>query len=210
MITVTAFAWVPPFAEGLVRDLRVRWALEEAGEQYDERLLNQGEQNSPDYCAIQPFGQVPVYEEDGLTLFESGAILLHIQLRGQHDRRQLRQRRRHVWVRGQRNGRPLRNLHKRDRLVGRSECWLRYRCNTYDTQNGGWGQPVELCPLHGQCPDQFVGRGCDWHDSIQRDRLRRGSGQHHLRKRPCWSDKPTRRQLCRHRYCHGNLLRHLR
>ena len=78
MIKVTAFAWVPPFAAGLVRDLRVRWALEEAGEPYEERLLNQGEQDLPEYRAIQPFGQVPVYEEDGLTLFESGAILLHI------------------------------------------------------------------------------------------------------------------------------------
>ena len=78
MIKVTAFAWVPPFAAGLVRDLRVRWALEEAGEPYEERLLHQGEQDSPEYRAIQPFGQVPVYEEDGLTLFESGAILLHI------------------------------------------------------------------------------------------------------------------------------------
>jgi glutathione S-transferase len=83
MIRVTAFAWVPPFAEGLVRDLRVRWALEEAGEPYDERLLKQGEQNSPDYCAIQPFGQVPVYEEDGLTLFESGAIVVHISERSE-------------------------------------------------------------------------------------------------------------------------------
>jgi glutathione S-transferase len=78
VIKVTAFAWVPPFAAGLVRDLRVRWALEEAGEPYEERLLHQGEQDSPEYRAIQPFGQVPVYEEDGLTLFESGAILLHI------------------------------------------------------------------------------------------------------------------------------------
>lgn len=78
MIRLTAFAWVPPFAEGLVRDLRIRWALEEAGEPYQERLLHQGEQDSPEYRALQPFGQVPVYEEDGLTLFESGAILLHI------------------------------------------------------------------------------------------------------------------------------------
>lgn len=78
MIRLTAFAWVPPFAAGLVRDLRIRWALEETGEPYEERLLQQGEQDSPEYRALQPFGQVPVYEEDGLTLFESGAILLHI------------------------------------------------------------------------------------------------------------------------------------
>ncbi len=78
MIRVTAFAWVPPFAAGLVRDLRIRWALEEAGLSYEERLIQQGEQDRPEYRHIQPFGQVPVLEEDGLTLFESGAILLHI------------------------------------------------------------------------------------------------------------------------------------
>jgi len=78
MIILTAFAWVPPFAAGLVRDLRIRWALEEAGLAYEERLIQQGDQDRPDYRAIQPFGQVPVIEEDGLTLFESGAILLNI------------------------------------------------------------------------------------------------------------------------------------
>lgn len=78
MITVTAFRWVPPFARGQVRDLRVRWALEEAGLPYRTRLLEQGDQDRPDYRAVQPFGQVPVYEEDGLVLFESGAIVLHI------------------------------------------------------------------------------------------------------------------------------------
>ena len=77
-ITVTTFKWVPPFAQGLVRDLRVRWALEEAGLPYSENLLDQGAQNSPQYRAIQPFGQVPVYEEGDLTLFESGSIVLHI------------------------------------------------------------------------------------------------------------------------------------
>lgn len=77
-IRITAFKWVPPFAQGLVRDLRLRWALEEAGLAYEEKLLGPGEQNSPEHRALQPFGQVPVYEEDGLTLFESGAIVLHI------------------------------------------------------------------------------------------------------------------------------------
>jgi glutathione S-transferase len=77
-ITVTTFKWVPPFAQGLVRDLRVRWALEEAGLPYRERLLEPGEQNTPAYRALQPFGQVPVFEQDGLVMFESGAILLHI------------------------------------------------------------------------------------------------------------------------------------
>jgi glutathione S-transferase len=77
-IRITAFKWVPPFAQGLVRDLRVRWALEEAGLPYQEELLAAGEQNSPAHRAVQPFGQVPVYEEDGLTLFESGSIVMHI------------------------------------------------------------------------------------------------------------------------------------
>jgi len=77
-IKVSAFRWVPPFAQGLVRDLRVRWALEEAGLPYEVRLLGLGDQNSESYRALQPFGQVPAYEEDGLVLFESGAIVLHI------------------------------------------------------------------------------------------------------------------------------------
>ncbi|MEQ1615222.1 MAG: glutathione S-transferase family protein [Hyphomicrobiaceae bacterium] len=78
MITVTAFKSVPDFAKGQVRDLRVRWALEEAGLPYTSRLLSQGDQDKPEYRALQPFGQVPVLQEDGFTLFESGAILLHI------------------------------------------------------------------------------------------------------------------------------------
>ena len=77
-ICITAFKWVPPIAQGLVRDLRVRWALEEVGLPYTEKLLGPGEQNSPAHRAVQPFGQVPVYEEDGLTLFETGSILIHI------------------------------------------------------------------------------------------------------------------------------------
>src|ERR1700688_1912992 len=75
---LTAFKWVPPFAQGLVRDMRVRWALEEAGLPYEENLLTFGDQNTPEHRAVQPFGQVPVYEEDGLTLFESGSIVMHI------------------------------------------------------------------------------------------------------------------------------------
>jgi len=76
-IKVSAYRWVPPFAQGLVRDLRVRWALEEAGMLYEERLLDF--RNKPDgYRKLQPFGQVPTFEEDGLVLFETGAIVLHI------------------------------------------------------------------------------------------------------------------------------------
>jgi glutathione S-transferase len=61
-----------------VRDLRARWALEEAGLPYRTRLLEQGDQDKAEYRALQPFGQVPIFEEDGLVLFESGAIVLHI------------------------------------------------------------------------------------------------------------------------------------
>lgn len=83
MIVVSAFQSVPPFAQGLVRDLRVRWALEEAGLPYEQKLLADGEKETAGYRAWQPFGQVPAYEEereDGerLRLFESGAIVLHV------------------------------------------------------------------------------------------------------------------------------------
>jgi glutathione S-transferase len=78
MITISAFRWVPPVARGQVRDLRPRWALEEAGLAYQTRLLEQGDQDRPEYRALQPFGQVPIFEEDGLVLFESGAIVLHV------------------------------------------------------------------------------------------------------------------------------------
>jgi glutathione S-transferase len=78
MITISAFRWVPPFAQGQVRDLRARWALEEAGLPYQTRLLEQGDQDKPEYRALQPFGQVPILDEDGQVLFESGAIVLHV------------------------------------------------------------------------------------------------------------------------------------
>jgi len=78
MITISAFKWVPESAQGQVRDLRVRWALEEAGLPYKARLLEQGDQDKPDYRGLQPFGQVPIFEENGFVLFESGAIVLHI------------------------------------------------------------------------------------------------------------------------------------
>jgi len=78
MITISAFRWVPETARGQVRDLRVRWALEEAGLPYQTRLLAMGDQDKDEYRVLQPFGQVPIFEEDGFTLFESGAIVLHI------------------------------------------------------------------------------------------------------------------------------------
>ena len=78
MITISAFKWVPDFAYGQVRDLRARWALEEAGIPYKTRLLALGDQDKPDYRALQPFGQVPILQDGDFTLFESGAIVLYI------------------------------------------------------------------------------------------------------------------------------------
>jgi glutathione S-transferase len=78
MVTLTAFRWVPDLARGLVKDLRVRWALEESGHAYRERLIDAADQKSAAFRALQPFGQVPVLEDDALVLFESGAILLHV------------------------------------------------------------------------------------------------------------------------------------
>jgi len=79
LIKVSAFRWVPPALQGLIRDLRVRWALEEAGMAYEEKLIGFGSDlSSNSYRALQPFGQIPAYEEDGLAMFESGAIVLHI------------------------------------------------------------------------------------------------------------------------------------
>jgi glutathione S-transferase len=78
MIKLSAFRSLPPFAQGLARDFRVRWALEEAGIPYQERLIGPEDQASAAYRALQPFGQVPAIETDELKLFESGAIVLHI------------------------------------------------------------------------------------------------------------------------------------
>ena len=65
MITITAFKWVPPFAQGQVRDHRVRWVLNEVGWPYKVRLLDAEDQQSARYRSEQPFGQVPILEEDG-------------------------------------------------------------------------------------------------------------------------------------------------
>ncbi len=80
MINCHAFGAVPPFAQGLVRDLRVRWALEEAGLPYRVTLVGDHEGGMPRsaYRAVQPFGQVPAIEDGDLTLFESGAIVLYV------------------------------------------------------------------------------------------------------------------------------------
>lgn len=78
--TLTVFRELPPFAVGFARDMRVRWALEEAQRPYRIHLLDQDERDTLDYRARQPFGQMPVFEDSEVTLFESGAILHHIAL----------------------------------------------------------------------------------------------------------------------------------
>lgn len=67
-----------PFAQGLVRDIRVRWALEEAGLAYETRLMGRQDTYKPEYRTLQPFGKIPVLEDDGLVLFESAAIVLYL------------------------------------------------------------------------------------------------------------------------------------
>jgi glutathione S-transferase len=80
-IIVTAFENAPDGGKALARDMPVRWALEEAGVVYDVRRLSFGALKEPAHRALQPFGQIPTYEEDGLVLFESGAIVLYIAQR---------------------------------------------------------------------------------------------------------------------------------
>lgn len=75
-IEITAFKWVPPFAEGLVRDLRLRWALEEVGLDYRVRLL--GQDRPAEYVKEQPFDQVPCFSDGTVKIFESGAIVQYI------------------------------------------------------------------------------------------------------------------------------------
>lgn len=76
--TITAFERSPDRGRGLARDMRVRWALEEAGQPYEVRLLSFNEMKEPAHRALHPFGQIPTYEEGDLALFESGAIVFHI------------------------------------------------------------------------------------------------------------------------------------
>lgn len=76
--TVTAFATSPDRGQGLARDMRVRWALEEVGQPYQVRLLSFAEMKEPAHLALHPFGQIPTYEEGDFSLFETGAIILRI------------------------------------------------------------------------------------------------------------------------------------
>lgn len=76
--TITAFADSPDRGQGLARDMRVRWALEEAGQPYGVRLVSFRAMKEPAHKALHPFGQIPTYQEGDLALFESGAIVLHV------------------------------------------------------------------------------------------------------------------------------------
>jgi glutathione S-transferase len=80
---VWAFAYVPPFAQGYVRDLRIRWALEEAGIPYEARLVSAAEKSGPEYRRRQPFAQIPAYRDGEVEMFESGAAVLHIAERSE-------------------------------------------------------------------------------------------------------------------------------
>ncbi len=77
-VTITAFERSPDGGKGLARDTRVRWALEEVGRPYEVRPVSFRALKEPAHLALNPFGQIPTYEEDGLALFETGAIVLHI------------------------------------------------------------------------------------------------------------------------------------
>ncbi|KJS16703.1 MAG: glutathione S-transferase [Hoeflea sp. BRH_c9] len=76
--TITAFERSPDGGKGLARDTRARWALEEAGQPYQVRLVSFTAMKQPAHLALQPFGQIPTYQEGDLALFETGAIVLHI------------------------------------------------------------------------------------------------------------------------------------
>lgn len=81
--TITAFECSPDEGQGLARDMRVRWALEEVGQPYDVRLLSFEAMKEPAHRARNPFGSIPTYEDGGLVLFESGAIIFHIAEHGE-------------------------------------------------------------------------------------------------------------------------------
>jgi glutathione S-transferase len=77
-IIITAFERSPDGGKGLARDTRVRWALEEVNQPYEVRLVSFQAMKEPAHMGLQPFGQIPTYEEGDLVLFESGAIIFHI------------------------------------------------------------------------------------------------------------------------------------
>lgn len=78
---ITAFAMSPDEGQGHARDMRLRWAFEEVAQPYDVRLVSFEQMKQPAHLALQPFGQIPTYEEGDLALFESGSIILHLAQR---------------------------------------------------------------------------------------------------------------------------------
>ena len=80
-LVLTTYNWVPEPPRGFVRDLRIRWALEEVGQPYEVRLVSFQAMKEPAHLALHPFGQIPTYEEGDLALFETGAIVFHIAQR---------------------------------------------------------------------------------------------------------------------------------
>jgi len=77
-IVITAFERSPDGGQGLARDTRVRWALEEVGQPYEVRLVSLQAKMQPGHLSLHPFGLIPTFEEGDLALFETGAIIFHI------------------------------------------------------------------------------------------------------------------------------------
>jgi len=77
-IVITAFEKSPDGGMGLARDTRVRWALEEVNQPYEVSFVSLRAKQEPAHLRLHPFGLIPTYEEGGLVLFETGAIILHI------------------------------------------------------------------------------------------------------------------------------------
>src|SRR5690606_33418613 len=76
-VTIWTYDWVPKGPRGFVRDIRLRWALEEAGIDYAVASVP-FEDRGPDHLARQPFAQIPFLDDGEVTMFESGACLLHL------------------------------------------------------------------------------------------------------------------------------------
>lgn len=127
-IAVWGFSHVPPFAQGLVRDLRVRWALQEAGLAYESRWVDPRERNADAYRRKHPFGMVPAVECDGETLIESGAIVHAIAERSEALMPSDLRTETLTWMFAALNSvePPLWNLFVMDRLH-RDEAWVQLR-----------------------------------------------------------------------------------
>ena len=127
-IAVWGFSQVPPFAQGLVRDLRVRWALQEAGLAYESRWVPPQERNADAYRRKHPFGMVPAVECDGETLIESGAIVHAIAERSEALMPPDLRTETLTWMFAALNSvePPLWNLFVMDRLH-REEAWVKVR-----------------------------------------------------------------------------------